>query len=151
MDKIKSIFLKCRDKCRDWINQFKELSAVKKSTARIKHIYTYRVVQLFSVALLIEIIVEILSRRSVGDGLKFVFTSPIISGYSILIIMCSLSLAYFFKKRTFVYTLISSFWLLLATVNCVVLGFRTTPLAMTDFELFAPHGTQTNSAPCGGR
>lgn len=135
MDKIKSIFLKCRDKCRDWINQFKELSAVKKSTARIKHIYTYRVVQLFSVALLIEIIVEILSRRSVGDGLKFVFTSPIISGYSILIIMCSLSLAYFFKKRTFVYTLISSFWLLLATVNCVVLGFRTTPLAMTDFEL----------------
>ena len=24
-------------------------------------------------------------------------------------------------------------------------------ISPTDFELFAPHGTQTNSAPCGGR
>lgn len=31
-------------------------------------------------------------------------------------------------------------------------GGRTrTVLLPTDFELFAPHGTQTNSAPCGGR
>ena len=32
-----------------------------------------------------------------------------------------------------------------------VAGLEPARLAALDFELFTPHGTQTNSAPCGGR
>ena len=32
-----------------------------------------------------------------------------------------------------------------------VAGLEPARLAALDFESFAPHGTQTNSAPCGGR
>jgi len=32
-----------------------------------------------------------------------------------------------------------------------VAGLEPARLAALDFELFAPHGTQANSAPCGGR
>jgi len=31
-----------------------------------------------------------------------------------------------------------------------VAGLEPARLAALDFELFTPHGTQTNSAPCGG-
>lgn len=41
----------------------------------------------------------------------------------------------------------------LASSDAVVpeAGLEPARLAALDFELFAPHGTQANSAPCGGR
>ena len=35
----------------------------------------------------------------------------------------------------------------------IAAGFppETADLRIAQYELFAPHGTQTNSAPCGGR
>ena len=42
---------------------------------------------------------------------------------------------------------------MLASSDAVVpvAGLEPARLAALDFELFAPHGTQTNSASCGGR
>lgn len=97
--------------------------------------YQYRFVQMFTIAFFLELFLEMLSRRSVIKGTVFVFTNPIIALYSILILMCTLSISYFFRKKNFFLILVSILWLGLGVTNCVVLGFRTTPLSLVDFEL----------------
>lgn len=122
----------CTEKGMD-MEKFKE--NFQKVWEKTRTFFSFSAVQLIALSFILEVIIEMLSRRSVKSGFLFVLKNPVIALYSMVIIMLTLSIAYFFKKRVFALSLISVFWIILATINCVVLSFRTTPLAMTDFEL----------------
>ena len=87
------------------------------------------------VALVLNIIVESLSRRSVYGCLKYMIDQPLVFLYNALIIMLTLCIAMFTKKRLFTYAFISILWLASGITNFVMLGFRTTPFAATDLSV----------------
>ena len=91
--------------------------------------------QCASISMLLNLLVEILSRRSVVAGLGFLFANPLLFLYNAAIILLTLSVSMACKRRHFVLIFISVIWLGLGVANCVLLGFRTTPLAFIDFQL----------------
>ncbi len=86
-------------------------------------------------ALVLNFIVESLSRRSVYECFKYFFNEPFVFFYNALIIMLTLSVALLTKKRNFFFALISILWLASSITNFVMLGFRTTPFAATDLSV----------------
>lgn len=86
-------------------------------------------------ALTINLLLEILGRRSVFGALRYLFASPFAFLCNTLIILLTLTIALFFKRRVFFMTAISTVWILLGIANCILLGFRTTPLSPVDFRI----------------
>ena len=86
-------------------------------------------------AVTINLLLEMLGRRSVLGALRYLFTSPFAFLCNTLIILLTLTIALFFKRRVFFMTAISTIWVLLGITNCILLGFRTTPLSAVDFRI----------------
>lgn len=84
-------------------------------------------------SLILNLIVEMLSRRSIIAGLSYLVLNPLIFLYNSVIILFTLSIAMFPKRKLFAYLVVSIIWLALGIANCVLLGMRTTPLAAIDF------------------
>ena len=85
---------------------------------------------------LVYLLVETLSRRSPIQGITYLFNHPMVFIYNWILVMATMSLALLFKKRGFAFFVVSLVWLILGLVNCVLLGFRTTPLNFMDFRTF---------------
>ena len=85
---------------------------------------------------LLYLLVEVLSRRSLIGGIAYLFQQPLVFIYNWILVMATMSVALLFKKRGFAFFLISLVWFVLGLVNCVLLGFRTTPLNFMDFRTF---------------
>ena len=86
----------------------------------------------FAIALVLEVVLEILGRRSIISGVKFVIHSPIVYLYNVSIIFFTLLFALFLRKRVFGLTVITLIWLICGIVNFAVLGYRVTPFAAID-------------------
>lgn len=84
---------------------------------------------------ILNLVVEILSRRTIIGGFSFLIFSPLKFLYNMMLVFLSLTLATLFRRRYFAISLISIIWLGLGITNCVVLGFRTTPLGAIDFKI----------------
>lgn len=102
--------------------------------AFVQKIWTYDLVHTAVYSIVLELIVECLNRRGIM-GLAFPFMHPIIFIYNTLIIMTSMTLALFFKRRMFVYSVVSAFWIGLALTNFIILSSRKTPFTAMDFYL----------------
>lgn len=95
-------------------------------------------------SILLDIIVESLSRHSFIEGLTHFWINPMAFIYNCLLIFFTLTFAAFFKKRIFVAGLISTIWIGMGVVNFVMLSFRKTPFTapdlmnMTDFFKILP-------------
>lgn len=89
----------------------------------------------FLLALLLLTIIECLSRRSLIEGLLFPFRTPIPWLVNYGIILLTLQLALFFRRRVAVVSLISAVWLGLGIAECILLSFRVTPLTAIDFSI----------------
>ena len=87
------------------------------------------------VAILLNFTIECLSFRSIFGGFSALFTNFFIFAYNTFILYCTLSFSLLFKKRDFALALISFIWLGLGVADCVLLQFRTAPLAAIDFAL----------------
>lgn len=87
-------------------------------------------------AFLLNLIIESLARKSLMNGLDFIADSPLVFFYNVLIIFTTLSIALLFKRRIFVYVLVSIFWLALAVANGIILLSRMTPFTMNDLAVF---------------
>ncbi|MBQ9234657.1 MAG: sulfatase-like hydrolase/transferase [Lachnospiraceae bacterium] len=113
------------------------LSRKKKIGKKIKKAFKYSIhtwiFRCFLCALLIELVLEMLGRRSILGGLAFIFNSPIVYLYNVSIIFFTLLFALFIRKRIFGIALISIIWLICGVINFIVLGFRVTPFAAVDF------------------
>ncbi len=84
------------------------------------------------IAFVLELILEMLGRRSIFLGFKFMLTSPIVYLYNVSIVFFTLLFALFLKKRIFGIIIISTVWLVCGIVNFSVLGYRVTPFAAID-------------------
>lgn len=78
--------------------------------------------------------VEVISRRNFSSAIEFVSNRTGAFFYNALIVFSSLCLIYLFKRRAFANVLISSFWLLLGTINGCILSNRVTPFGFTDLK-----------------
>lgn len=100
----------------------------------INRIWNYEISHIFIYSIIINMAVECLNKRGI-TGLLSIFTSPVIFLLNTMIIMTTMSIAYFFRKRVFVYALVSVIWLLIAVINFVVLCSRKTPFTAMDIYL----------------
>lgn len=85
--------------------------------------------------LIINFIIELCSRRSLGDTFRYIFGSPLVFLYNSLIILATLSIVLLFKRRTFFFTLITTIWIGFGITNGIILSNRVTPFTATDLTL----------------
>jgi len=86
-------------------------------------------------AILVNFLIETLSRRSLIEGIGFIFEDPINFVNGSMIVFLTLSVSSLFKKKSFIFGLITTVWIGLGVSNFILLGFRTTPLAAIDFQI----------------
>jgi phosphoglycerol transferase MdoB-like AlkP superfamily enzyme len=89
----------------------------------------------FILAFILELVLEMLGRRSFLGGFSFLAGSPFVFFYNVSIIFFTLLFALFLRKRIFGLIVISAVWLVCGIVNFVVLGYRVTPFAAIDFVM----------------
>ncbi|WP_195999945.1 alkaline phosphatase family protein [Clostridium sp. 1001271B_151109_B4] len=85
--------------------------------------------------LIINFIIELCSRRSLIDTFGYIFGSPLVFLYNSLIILSTLSVVLLFKRRTFLFTLITTIWIGFGITNGIILSNRVTPFTATDLTL----------------
>ncbi len=84
-----------------------------------------------------NIFVEILSRRSVVAAIMHTVRHPLVFLINSMIILFTMTIALYLKRKLFGIAMMSIFWLTLALGNCILLGMRTTPLAAIDLKNLA--------------
>ena len=91
------------------------------------------------ISLAIYVYIEEFARLTTSpvEGLRWVFTHPVVFLYNALIIFATLTIALLFKRRRFVLFMVSLVWLGLGTANGVILMNRMTPFTLYDFTNFA--------------
>ena len=90
-------------------------------------------------ALAIELYIEVFARITTAplEGFRWAFTHPVVFLYNTLIIFATMTLALLFRRRRFVWFIVSVIWLALGTANGVILTNRMTPFTLYDFTNFA--------------
>jgi phosphoglycerol transferase MdoB-like AlkP superfamily enzyme len=90
-------------------------------------------------AIAINLYMESFARlsTSVFEGLRWSVTHPLVFLYNALIIFCTMTLALLFKRRRFVWFIISLIWIIIGTTNGVILLSRMTPFTLYDLKNFA--------------
>ena len=90
-------------------------------------------------AIAINLYIEWFARLSTGamEGFRWTVTHPVVFLYNALIIFCTMTLALLFKKRRFVWFIISLLWIILGSVNGAILLSRMTPFTLYDLQNFA--------------
>lgn len=94
------------------------------------------VIQLIVCSLVLNFVIEMLSRRSIPKGIGFLFSNPLMFIFNVAIILFTLSISLMFSRKNFLLVLISTLWLVLGIGDYILLGYRTTPLTATDFYIF---------------
>lgn len=94
------------------------------------------IVQTIIIGIIINLIIECFSRRSLV-GLIQPFVNPVIFIYNLCLIIMTLSIALFFRRKIFTYTLVSLVWIICGAIDCVVLGSRKTPFTAMDIYLIS--------------
>ncbi len=122
------------------LDEAQNLSSFQKLKNRMKRAWTYSIhtwiFKCLLIALPLELLLEILGRRSIFLGVKFMLTQPIVFLYNASIVFFTLLFALFLKKRVFGLVTITTLWLACGIINFCVLSYRVTPFAAIDFLMF---------------
>lgn len=86
-------------------------------------------------SLVLEFVIEILSRHSLIDALVFVIQAPYAFVFSALLIFLTLVISQLTPCKLFLQALFSAIWLGLGIANCVLLAKRVTPFSVNDLTL----------------
>ena len=92
-------------------------------------------VRYFGVPVLLVLIIETLNHKSLVGGVQYMLERPLLFLFNTLIIMLTISMALFFKREIFVFTVISAVWLIFGIVNFIILQIRVTPFSAVDITL----------------
>ena len=114
-------------------------TASKKSTEK-KNSAWRQAAALVGFGLLLALLVEGFCRRSPAAAIALLWRQPLIVVYSWLVLTAWLSLSLLAARRSFALAALSAVWLGLAIADCVLLGFRVTPLSAVDFTLLQSVG-----------
>lgn len=104
-------------------------------TIAYQWLHRHPIVALPTLALLLTLFLEVLSRRAVLPVLQFILESPHFFLFNVLIVLFTLLPAMLTRRRKFTLCVICEIWLALGVANFVVLSYRTTPLGMIDLLL----------------
>ena len=88
-------------------------------------------------SMILELIIETLSRHSLWEALLFLIQAPYAFAFSALIIFFTLSLTLLTPLKAFLQALISVLWLAMGVANCVLLMNRVTPFTPVDITLIS--------------
>ena len=86
-------------------------------------------------AMLMELIIESLSRHSLVKGFLFMTGSPLVFLYNALLIFMTLMIVYLVRRRFVLRLTISAIWLYGGYMNGTVLSNRVTPFTAQDIKL----------------
>ena len=89
-------------------------------------------------ALAVYLYIEEFARLTSGpvEGFRWAFAHPVIFLYNTLIIFATMTIALLFRRRRFVWLMVSVVWLALGTANGVILMNRMTPFTLYDLSNF---------------
>lgn len=88
-----------------------------------------------SLSIVLTIIIEWINFRSIKKVFQFMIDSPIVFSINLLIVSSSLALGLLVKRRIFVFSIISLFWIILSVINVIVTSLRGYPLMFSDIFL----------------
>ncbi len=94
------------------------------------NLYTGLTVVFLPIALTLAI--EMISRGSFLAGFQFLFQHPVAFLVNGMIIACTVLIALLFRRRVFVYLIVSAFWIVMGCMNRSLLNRRVTPFNATD-------------------
>lgn len=106
----------------------------QKTKENLKSIRSY-MINNYLIAVLLILVIEVLARHSLTDGICFVWDHPFLTLLSAAILTAFYALALLVPKRNFVWLCITVVIVGLAVTNSILLCFRITPLAATDIAL----------------
>lgn len=96
---------------------------------------TYPISILILISLLLAFVVDSISRGSISESIDFISSKGTTFLFNSLIILLTLSITLFFKRKTFSYSIISTLWIIAAIGNNILLNLRGTPLTGSDLKL----------------
>jgi phosphoglycerol transferase MdoB-like AlkP superfamily enzyme len=94
-----------------------------------------QVLAIIILSFFLNILIEILARKSVVLGLKHIIYNAPVFFYNVLLIVSTLSISFFFKRRYSVALIVAIIWFALGISNFVIIIFRTIPLSAIDFTI----------------
>lgn len=106
----------------------------QKAKENLKSIRSY-MINNYLISVLLILVIEVLARHSLTDGIRFVWDHPFLILLSAAILTAFYALALLVPKRNFVWLCITVVIVGLAVTNSILLCFRITPLAATDIAL----------------
>lgn len=106
----------------------------QKTKKNLKSIRSY-MINNYLISVLLILVIEVLARHSLTDGIRFVWDHPFLILLSAAILTAFYALALLVPKRNFVWLCITVVIVGLAVTNSILLCFRITPLAATDIAL----------------
>lgn len=83
-------------------------------------------------SIVVDFIVEALSRHNPLEALLFMGQHPLVSLCNCMLIIAVLSLSMLFRRRAFAVCMFSLIWVALGITNCVILSNRMTPFNVKD-------------------
>ena len=89
----------------------------------------------FVTAVGVNLVVELLARRSFSGFFRFLTERPLVFFYGVLLIWLTLSVSLLFRRRAFYYSFICAAWVGLALTDCILLSYRAMPLTARDILL----------------
>ncbi len=84
-------------------------------------------------SLIMNLLLEIYQRKSLGATLGYMFTSPLVFLASTIIIFATFSLCLLVKRRIALLVLFVVLWAALGISNTIILTYRSSPLSAIDF------------------
>ena len=111
------------------------MEIIRKLYQKIEKICENPYIFVIILGILLNIGVEMLSRKSLMAVLFYMVNSPFVFLYNSLLISLTLTLALLIKRRIFSFSFLSAIWLGLGFVNSILLVFRTTPFTAVDILL----------------
>lgn len=115
------------------MERYKGMNRIKaffKNKDNIKTLLTY-----IFLPILLNLVVEILSRNSVIKGFKYMFAYPVPFLCNSMIILSVLIFTLLVKRRIFGLAILSVLWITCGIVNMVLLNERVTPFNASDLKL----------------
>lgn len=104
-------------------------------TAMAAALGKHKVLRAVLISFFLNLVLESLCRRSFLGGPRFLLSAPMPFIYGTGIILLTVSLVGLVRRRRFALLLISAIWLGLGVVECILKGFRVTPLTAVDFRI----------------
>ena len=89
----------------------------------------------FLLSCLINLVIEAISRHSVGPAWEYMVTSPWTFLFNAYMIFITFLLVYLVKRRVFLRIIVTVFWLVIGCVNGYMLSVRVTPFNAQDLKV----------------